>query len=53
MTNIISISINTETVNKMDVIAKREDISRSKLIQNIIIYFCDNDELIKKVLEDE
>lgn len=51
MTNTITISIKEKLVEKLDELRKSSNISRSKIISNILNFVCDNEELIKKVLE--
>ena len=50
MTNIVSICIDNEIVEKIDIISKQKKISRSKLIQSLLEYFCNNKELINEAL---
>ncbi len=53
MTNIITLSIDDEIIDKLDNIRKSSNISRSKLIRDVLRNFCDDEELIKKVLKNE
>jgi len=49
MTNIITVSIDSEMVESLDEIRKISNITRSKLIRDILTYFCNDKELIDKV----
>lgn len=52
MTNIITLSIDSNVIDSLDEIRKSSNITRSKLIRNILNYFCNDKELIEKVLKD-
>ena len=53
MVNIITLSIDNEIIDKLDNIRKSSNISRSKLIRDVLRNFCNDGKLIKKVLDDE
>lgn len=52
MTNIITISIDSEIIESLDEIRKTSNITRSKLIRDILTYFCNDKELIDKVTQE-
>ena len=49
---IIAIVIKKELVESLDEIRKTSNITRSKLIRDILIYFCNDKELIDKVTKE-
>ncbi len=52
MTNIITITMDDEIIKNLDKIRESSNISRSKLIRSILTNFCNDNELIKKVLKE-
>jgi len=51
MTNTITLSIPEMLVKKVDELRKSSNISRSGMICKILSFGCDDEELIRKVLE--
>jgi len=52
MTNIITVSMTEEIVNKIDEYRKSLNITRSKLFRDIITYAFNNKDIIKKALNN-
>ena len=52
MTIIITISIDSEILKNLEEIRKPFNTTRSKLIRDILIYFCNDKELIDKVTKE-
>lgn len=47
----LTISINIKIIESLDEIRKSSNITRSKLIRDIITYFCNDEDLIDKVIK--
>jgi len=52
MTNILTISIDSKIIDSLDEIRKASNITRSRLIRDILKYFCNDKELIKEVTKE-